>query len=98
MIMATMPTPFGREVTKLVRGRRVEDLGLSEESETILREHLQGENTTLPSAVVQEIADSLGVDWRNGGDAARELSNAACWYLFVGGYDQRTHQLQEEQE
>ncbi len=86
MIMAEMPTPFGWEITKLMMDRKVEsveDLGLCEESEAILREHLRGENTTLPVATMREITDSLGVDWRNGADEARELSSAACWYLFV---------------
>jgi urate oxidase len=86
MVMPAMPTPFGWEVRKLMNGRKaesVEDLGLPEESEAILREHMRGENTTLPTAVMREIADALNVDWRNGSKESRELSSAACWFLFV---------------
>ena len=47
MVMATVPTPFGWEIIKLMGARgvkSVEGLGLSEESESALREHLRGEN------------------------------------------------------
>ncbi len=86
MTIAEAPTPFGWTVARLMVDREirsVEDLPLSQEAEAVLREHLRGENTTLESAVVREIADALGVDWRGGSQEAWELSTAACWYLFM---------------
>ncbi len=84
--MEATPTPFGWTVARLMVDRKVatvEDLPLSEEAELVLLEHLRGENTTLQQDVVREIADALGIDWRGGSQESRELSTAACWYLFV---------------
>jgi hypothetical protein len=80
------PTPFGWKVKELMFDRgveKVEDLNLSAESEEALFEHIRGEGIELPSGAVPEIADALGVDWRNHSREAREMANAGCWYLFM---------------